>query len=137
MTKPSKLAAVICLLPILLLTFLPAMIVQADVVLKPAAPSTSWQILPVDMPLAATAVVQRDVYVDLITLTNYSASSVTVYFYDRQDTPKVILKATIPPDPGSNNFVIAYPAPGRWAPGGITWNAGVAGAVTGYISGRY
>lgn len=83
------------------------------------------------IPTTAEDWSDSDTSVEEITITNVSSNSVSVYIADKQSTPRAILDTTLP----AKSFTVMRSG-GRFCPGGITWVAGEANALVGYIRAR-
>jgi hypothetical protein len=86
---------------------------------------------PKYVPDSSEDVFTETVYLTEITLTNVTASSVTIQILDKQAIPLAIVDATLP---AKQSYVIRFE--GRYCPGGVSWVAGTASALVGYIRGR-
>lgn len=110
-----------------------AVLAMGAVISRPEGHSTSWQTLPAYVPNSPADVVAQSVYVEEITLTNASDSSVSVTVNDKQSSPLPYLSAVA--IAARTTYVID--SKGRYFPGGVSWSATAANAVVGYVSGYY
>jgi|ERR1039458_1729143 hypothetical protein len=83
------------------------------------APSNPSQIKPQAVPTSPTAVTSKDAYISMLTFNNTSGGALVVTIVDGQASPIAV--------PGSGasiaagtSYIIAFPAPGYWCPGGFT-----------------
>jgi hypothetical protein len=87
---------------------------------------------PAFIPTGQEDVWSVDVYVEHISLSNTSSSSVAVTISDKQGTPMKYMDA-VALGPKSVHHLALH---GRFFPGGLSWFAGAGSAVVGYIRGR-
>ncbi len=88
--------------------------------------------VPALIPADAEAVVSVNAWLRELHLVNNSDQAVTVTLMDRQETPRPIVPA-VEIKPHSDHLRIFT---SRFCPGGITWQASAANAVTGYARWR-
>ncbi len=81
------------------------------------------------VPNSLTDVYPGNCYIEEMTFSTAGATSATVTVQDKQGTPRVVVK-DLAVDPGAP-VVVRFD--GRYCPGGVSWQASVAGAVVGYI----
>lgn len=82
------------------------------------------------IPNSSTDLTAKDAIVFSIHVTNVTGTAATVTIQDKQGTPRQILSAYSVP---ANSFVNIPFNEGLPMPGGITWVAGTASALVGYI----
>jgi hypothetical protein len=92
-----------------------------------------FETVPKLIPAVAEAVYVGDCHVVEIQLVNESVAAVTVTIADKQATPRAVIPPAISIPAGTD---MIWEFSGRFCPGGITWVAGTASAVTGYVRAR-
>lgn len=88
------------------------------------------QITPSLIPIVAEDVFAQTVYVTEITITNKSAAAVTLVMADKQSTPRELIDTVIE---GKTAYAVRFD--GRYCPDGLTWVAGAADVLVGYVRG--
>ncbi len=78
-----------------------------------------------DMPTTATAVVNEDVWLDLLTISNNNATPITFTVTNNESTPKAFLTTVTL----NGNSVYVMPLFGRKFTGGLRWSCSSAGVV--------
>lgn len=86
---------------------------------------------PNTIPVQSETVFSKDFFMEEMTISNPTASAISVTIYDRQGTPLAFL---------NNTNIAAYSAvafnmKARYFPGGLTWQASSSGLI-GFIRGR-
>jgi hypothetical protein len=94
---------------------------------------SEWETVPKLIPLSVEDVYATDCHVVEITLTNETSSPVTVTIADKQSPARAVTPPAVVV-PGNGDLVWEFT--GRFCPGGLTWVASVASAITGYVRGR-
>ena len=89
------------------------------------------QTQPVTIPTQIETVFSTDFYLEELSLTNTTDSTIAVDIFDRQGTPIAFLDTiNIPP---RSLYVVNGKA--RWFPSGLTWQASATGLI-GFMRGR-
>lgn len=118
---------------LLSLFVLSALLIGAPPTIKNADLSNRrpYDFVPMLVPNSSEVTFTRDVFLQEITLTNITDSAVIVSVLDRQSTPRAVLhEISIAAD---TTYVIRFEA--RYCQNGVTWVAGTASAVIGYMRG--
>jgi hypothetical protein len=108
--------------------------VHAQVVDYPLNFSKHEQTTPAFVPNTITDVWTQDVYLEVVTLSNESASAVTCTIQDKQATPRAYFKTV---SLAANSTYNDAHVPSRWFPSGLSWSCSAPSAVTGYLRASY
>ena len=91
--------------------------------------------VPQFIPATLQTVFTGDCHIVAIHLVNESGSAVTVTIMDMQTTPRAVVPPAISLSAGTD-MIWEFGGSGRLCPGGLTWVASAANAVTGYARTR-
>jgi hypothetical protein len=116
------------------LVWMPPHVHAQAVVAYPINFSQHQQTTPGFVPNTITDVWTQDVYLEALTLSNESSSTVTCTIQDKQGTPRAYFKTV---SLAANTTYNDAHVPSRWFPGGLSWSCSAASAVTGYLRVSY